>query len=160
MLRRSQQDGKIRGPLFIFLLSDSNLAAYMEKGAFVGTLRNLATGWEQPCPPRNPPGSCSSESLKIGLPTSVLLKILKIPYNSALVPPSPACPGFGQETRTSMPPKQACWSRSYCRSWSGSAPGSSPSQPWSRISLAHSGIHQKTHLSVLQEAGPLTSVWL
>ena len=42
MLKDSQQDGKIGGPLFIFLFSDKNLAAYMDKSAFVRALRNSA----------------------------------------------------------------------------------------------------------------------
>ena len=42
MLRGSQQDGKIGGPLLIFLFSDKNLAAYMDKSAFVRALRNSA----------------------------------------------------------------------------------------------------------------------
>lgn len=46
MLRGSQQDGKIGGSLLIFLLSDNNLAADMDKNTFVGALRDPATGQE------------------------------------------------------------------------------------------------------------------
>lgn len=59
MLRGSQSDGKVGGLLLIFLLSDNNLAADMDKGAFVGALRDPATGQEQSCPPRNTPGVVS-----------------------------------------------------------------------------------------------------
>ena len=43
ILRGSQHDSRIGGPLLIFLNNDNNLAAYMDKSAFVRGLRDSAT---------------------------------------------------------------------------------------------------------------------